>query len=292
MGQVVYLNGEFVPVEEAKVSVYDHGFLYGDGVFEGIRMYSGRVFKLEEHIRRLYHSARVIDLEIPLAPEQMSQAVLETCRRNDLDDGYIRLVVSRGPGDLGLDPRKCSRPTVTIIVDRIALFPASLLEKGLTAVTASTRRTAVDALDPRVKSLNYLNSVLAKIEGNLAGVDEILMFNHEGYVCEGTGDNVFIVRDGRVLTPPAYLGILEGITRATVIDLARELGIEAGETVFTRYDLYTADECFLTGTAAEVVPVTVIDGRPVGDGRPGPVTRRLREAYFEYARSHGASFRD
>ncbi|MDI3299259.1 MAG: branched-chain-amino-acid transaminase [Bacillota bacterium] len=292
MGQVIYLDGEFVPVEQARVSVYDHGFLYGDGVFEGIRMYSGRVFKLEEHVRRLYHSARVVDLQIPLPPEEMSRVVLETCRRNELDDGYIRLVVSRGAGDLGLDPRKCPKPTVVVIVDRIALFPESLLEKGLTAVTAATRRTAVDALDARVKSLNYLNSIMAKIEANLAGAEEILMLNREGYVCEGTGDNVFIVRGGAVLTPPAYLGILEGITRATVLDLAREMGIEAREAVFTRYDVYTADECFLTGTAAEVVPVTTVDGRPVGDGRPGPVTRRLREAYFEYARSHGTRFRD
>ncbi|MCL6521799.1 MAG: branched-chain-amino-acid transaminase [Firmicutes bacterium] len=292
MGQVIYLDGHFVPVEQAKVSVYDHGFLYGDGIFEGIRMYGGRVFKLEEHIRRLYHSARVIDLEIPLPPDEMSRVVLETCRRNELDDGYIRLVVSRGAGDLGLDPRKCPRPTVVVIVDRIALFPESLLEQGLTAVTAATRRTSVDALDARVKSLNYLNSIMAKLEANLAGAHEILMLNREGYVCEGTGDNVFIVRGGTVLTPPAYLGILEGITRATVLDLARELGIEAREAVFTRYDVYTADECFLTGTAAEVVPVTTVDGRPVGDGRPGPVTRRLRDAYFEFARSHGTSFRD
>ncbi|MBX5465728.1 MAG: branched-chain-amino-acid transaminase [Clostridia bacterium] len=292
MGQVIYLDGQFVPVEQAKVSVYDHGFLYGDGIFEGIRMYGGRVFKLEEHIRRLYHSARVIDLEIPLPPDEMSRVVLETCRRNELDDGYIRLVVSRGAGDLGLDPRKCPRPTVVVIVDRIALFPESLLEQGLTAVTAATRRTSVDALDARVKSLNYLNSIMAKLEANLAGAHEILMLNREGYVCEGTGDNVFIVRGGTVLTPPAYLGILEGITRATVLDLARELGIEAREAVFTRYDVYTADECFLTGTAAEVVPVTTVDGRPVGDGRPGPVTRRLRDAYFEFARSHGTSFRD
>ena len=291
MSQVVYVDGRYVDRSEAVVSVYDHGLLYGDGVFEGIRMYSGRVFKLAEHIDRLYRSARAIMLDLPVAAEEMSDIVVETCRRNELDDGYIRLVATRGIGDLGLDPSHCAATTLIVIVDKISLYPQDVYDNGMSAVTVATRRTAVDALDARVKSLNYLNSVMAKLEAGLVGAGEAIMLNAQGYVCEGTGDNVFIVRRGELITPPAYLGILEGITRATVLELAAQANIPVHEAVFSRYDLYGADECFFTGTAAEVVPVTRIDGRPIGDGKPGFVTEELRTRYFEFARERGVSFR-
>jgi branched-chain amino acid aminotransferase len=279
---VVYLDGEFVPADEAKVSVFDHGLLYGDGVFEGIRAYNGRVFKLDEHVRRLYDSARTILLDIPLTPAQYAEAVLETCRRNQIVDGYVRAVVTRGKGDLGLDPRKCPRASVFIIAAGITLYPAHCYEQGLKVITCATRRNNPTALDPAIKSLNYLNNILAKIEVNRAGADEGLMLNDLGLVAEATGDNIFLVRDGRLYTPPIAAGILRGITRDTVLDLARDLELPIHEEFFTGQFVYTADECFLTGTAAEVIPVKEVDGRPIGDGQPGAVTRRLIEAFHRY----------
>ena len=287
MGTTVYIDGRFVPKEEARVSVFDHGFLYGDGVFEGIRAYSGRVFKLTEHLDRLYESAKSILLEIPLTWKEMEQAVLETCRRNQITDGYIRLVVSRGEGDLGLDPRKCARPSVVIIADKIALYPQELYTTGMRLMTVATRRNGAEMVNPRVKSLNYLNNILAKIEANVAGFNEVLMLNAEGYVVEGTGDNVFIVKGGRLITPPSHSGILEGITRNTIMQLAREMGIPVEEKLFTRHDVYVADECFLTGTAAEAVPVVEVDGRKIGTGQPGEITAKLIAAFREYASTHG-----
>lgn len=282
-----YVDGRFVPKEEASVSVYDHGFLYGDGVFEGIRVYGGRVFKLDEHVRRLYDSAKAILLEIPMPPEEMKRVIVETVRRNGLRDAYVRPIVTRGRGDLGIDPRKCARPTVVVIVDRIQLYPERAYREGLRVVTATHRKNASDALNPRIKSLNYLNQVLARIEANLAGADEALMLNHQGYVCEGSADNVFVVRGGEVWTPPDHVGILRGVTRDTVLEIARELGIPAFERAFTLHDVYTADEVFLTGTGAEIGPVVSVDGRVIGSGRPGPVTLRLLEAYRERAQREG-----
>lgn len=272
---LVYIDGEFLPKAEAKISVFDHGLLYGDGVFEGIRSYRGRVFKLDEHLQRLYDSAKAIMLEIPISIEAMEEAVLQTLRQNDLYDAYIRLIVTRGVGDLGLDPDKCPVPTIIIITDKITLYPQKFYEVGLEIVTVSTRRNYPEAINPRIKSLNYLNNILAKIEGKQAGVVEVLMLNAEGYVVECSGDNIFFVKDNVILTPPTYLGILEGVTRNTVIDLAGELGLSVEERVFTRHDLYVADECFLTGTAAEVIPVVKIDYRVIGSGRPGTVTQKL-----------------
>ena len=287
MGLIIYLDGKFVNEEEAKVSVFDHGLLYGDGVFEGIRAYHGRVFKLKEHIQRLYESARHIALDPGIPQEQMMEIVLETCRRNNLKDAYIRLVVTRGRGDLGLDPRKCPKPFIFCIAAGIQLYPEELYERGLELVTVGTRRNAPDALDPRIKSLNYLNNILAKIEATKAGAPEGLMLNKEGYVAEATGDNIFIVKNGCLYTPPSHIGLLEGITRNTVLDLAKKLGIPAAEKVFTRHDVYTADECFLTGTAAEVIPVSHLDSRPIGDGRPGPITRKLISAFRELTKVDG-----
>ncbi len=284
---IIYLNGEFVPKEKAVVSVFDHGLLYGDGVFEGIRAYHGRVFKLDEHIDRLYDSARTIALEVPLAKEEMREVVLETLRRNNLTDAYIRLVITRGVGDLGLDPRKCSKPTIFCIAATITLYPAELYEKGLSVITVSTRRNIPTACVPRVKSLNYLNNIYAKIEANLAGVPEAIMLNAEGYVAEATGDNIFIVKKGVLITPPTYVGILEGITRNAVMDLARERGIVVEEKVFTLFDVYNADECFLTGTAAEVIPVVRVDGRTIADGVPGKMTKELIDAFHELTKVDG-----
>ena len=276
---LVYIDGEYLRQEEAKISVFDHGLLYGDGVFEGIRSYKGRVFKLDGHLQRLYDSAKAIMLKIPISIEDMEEAVLETLRRNQLHDAYIRLVVTRGVGDLGLDPDKCPVPTIIIIADKITLYPPNFYEDGLEIVTVSVRRNYAEAVSPRIKSLNYLNNILAKIEGKQAGVEEVLMLNAEGYVVECSGDNIFFFKDNVVVTPPTHLGILEGVTRNTVIDLARELGITVEEKVFTRHDLYTAEECFLTGTAAEVIPVVKIDQRTVGNGSPGIVTQKLIEEF-------------
>ncbi len=279
MERLVYVDGRFYPKSEARISVFDHGFLYGDGVFEGIRAYGGRVFRLEAHLSRLYDSAKAIMLEIPLLEAEMRDIVLESCRRNAIRDGYIRLVVSRGPGDLGLDPRKCPRATVVCIADTIALYPEELYSRGMHVMTVSTRRNAVEALNPRIKSLNYLNNILAKIEANQAGYAEVLMLDERGLVVECTGDNIFIVRGRRLITPPLWLGILEGITRAAVMEVAAAAGMEVCETPFTRLDVWTADECFLTGTAAEAIPVVECDGRKIGSGRPGPITTELIGRY-------------
>ncbi|RJX18325.1 MAG: branched-chain-amino-acid transaminase [Desulforudis sp.] len=287
MGLIIYVDGEFVPEEKAVTSIFDHGFLYGDGVFEGIRAYHGRVFKLAAHVDRLYDSARSILLNIPISKEEMTEVVLETMRRNGLRAGYIRLVVSRGKGDLGLDPRNCPRAAVFCIGASIQLYPEALYEKGLEVVTVATKRNLNEALSPRIKSLNYLNNVLAKIEASLAGTLEAIMLNAEGYVAEATGDNIFIVKDGILITPPSHVGILEGITRNTVMDLARRQGIPVEERLFTRHDVYIADECFLTGTAAEVIPVIKVDGRPIGEGVPGTMTWQLIREFRELTKTDG-----
>jgi branched-chain amino acid aminotransferase len=284
---VVYLNGEFVPKEEAKISVFDHGLLYGDGVFEGIRSYDGRVFKLDKHLQRLYNSAKAIRLKIPLDVEEMEEVVLETLRRNNLRDAYIRLVVTRGVGDLGLDPDKCPEPTVFIITDKIVLYPQKSYDEGLEIVTAATRRNIPEAINPRVKSLNYLNNILAKLEGKLANAPEALMLNTEGYVVECTGDNIFIVKNNVLITPPIHVGILEGVTRDAVIEIADEIGICSEEKAFTRYELYIADECFLTGTAAEIIPVVKIDGRTIGNGLPGTMTKKLAAEFKKLTETTG-----
>jgi branched-chain amino acid aminotransferase len=280
----VWINGKLVEKADATISVFDHGLLYGDGVFEGIRVYAGKVFRLREHLDRLYESARHIMLEIPLTREKLSQAVLDTVQANAKQEGYIRLVVTRGAGSLGLDPGKCSNPQVIIIVDDISLYPAEFYEKGLEVVTAATIRNHPDALSPRIKSLNYLNNILAKLEGLRAGCQEAIMLNHVGEIAECTGDNIFLVKNGVLRTPPLNAGILEGVTRNAVLELARSASIPTQEIPLTRHDLYTADECFLTGTAAEVVPVVKCDGRPIGSGRPGPITRQLRERFHQLVR--------
>ncbi|MDR3602462.1 MAG: branched-chain-amino-acid transaminase [Desulfosporosinus sp.] len=287
MGLVIYCNGAFVLEEEARVSVFDHGFLYGDGIFEGIRAYHGRVFRLEEHLKRLYESAKSIQLNIGISKAEMQELVLETLRRNGLKDAYIRLVVSRGKGDLGLDPLKCSRAAIFCIAAQIKIFEQSMYEHGLEVKTVAIRRNNPDSLSPRIKSLNYLNNILAKIEANQAGVVEGIMLNQDGYVAEGTSDNIFIYRDGVLRTPPLSAGILEGITRDSVLRLASELGIEAVEELFTRHDLYTADECFLTGTAAELIPVINIDGREIGAGTPGEIYKKLLVAFRAFTRVNG-----
>lgn len=282
----VYINGRLYDKEDARVSVYDHGLLYGDGVFEGIRSYGGRVFRLRQHLDRLWQSAKAIWLKIPISQEEMAQAIRDTLAINGIQDGYIRVVVTRGCGTLGLDPNKCSHPQVIIITDRIELYPPELYEKGLEIVTVSTTRNHPAALNPRIKSLNYLNNILAKIEGLQAGCIEALMLNHKGELAECTGDNIFLVRDGKVYTPPNDAGILEGITRAAVIELARdEAGLRVFEVPLTKHDVYIADECFLTGTAAEVVPVVKVDSRTIGSGRPGPITRDLMERFHRLTRN-------
>ena len=275
MKVLVYVDGKMVPKEEAVVSVFDHGFLYGDGVFEGIRVYEGNVFRLREHIDRLYESANTIALEIPMTRDQMIGATLETVAVNRKKDVYIRLVVSRGPGDLGIDPAKCRRPTIVIIADSISLYPQELYDNGATLVTASVRRIPMESLDPRIKSLNYLNNILAKIEAKRAGALEAIMLNHHGLVAECTADNLFMVKKGTLKTPDLMQGALGGITRAAVLDLARKAKIPSAETVLALHDLYNADECFLTGTGAEIVPVIMIDGRRIGDGKPGSITKKL-----------------
>ena len=284
MTNQVYIDGSLVPSEEASVSVFDHGLLYGDGVFEGIRVYGGNVFLLAEHVDRLFQSAQAIRLEIPLERQQMIDAVGETVRANEIDDGYVRLVVTRGSGTLGLDIRKTANPVVIIIADTITLYPAELYENGMPLVTASTIRNHPGALNPRIKSLNYLNNILAKIEGTDAGFLEALMLNHKGEVAECTGDNVFIITDGLIRTPPTESGILEGLTRNAVIGLAREAGYEVRETALVRHDIYTAQECFLTGTAAEVIAVVSLDGRTIGNGSPGPITQDLMARFRQLTR--------
>lgn len=279
MGLKIYLGDKLVDEAQAKISVFDHGLLYGDGVFEGIRVYSGRVFLHQQHIDRLYESAKAIRLTIPLSPSEMIAAVEETVKANHLKDGYVRLVVTRGAGSLGLDIRRTSNPQVIIIADNISLYPPETYTKGMNLVTASTIRNHPGALSPRIKSLNYLNNILARIEGTDAGMVEALMLNHKGEVAECTGDNIFIVKHGVLRTPGPDAGILEGITRNAVMELAREAGITVEECALTRHDLYVADEMFLTGTAAEVVAVVTLDGRKIGNGEPGPVTRDLLERF-------------
>lgn len=277
--QWIYLNGEYVTKEDAKVSVYDHGFLYGDGIFEGIRIYSGNIFKCREHLDRLYDSAKSIMLNIPLTYEEMEQALVETIRKNGLKDGYIRLVVSRGPGDLGLDPRRSPKAWVIIIVEQLAIYPEEAYINGLKTISVSPRRNLPDALNPKIKSLNYLNNILVKIQSNLAGVGEAIMLNSQGFVAEGSSDNIFIVKRGIVYTPPTYCGALEGITRLAIIELCARHGIPFKEEPFTLHDVYVADEVFFTGTAAEVIAVREVDGRTIGSGKAGPVTTRLLKEF-------------
>src|SRR5229473_1998437 len=273
----IYLDGKYYDERGAKISVFDHGLLYGDGIFEGIRAYNSRVFKLQEHIDRLFYSAKSILLTIPLTHEEIMEAVVHTCRRNKLRDGYVRLVVTRGVGTLGLNPNRCNHPTVIIIAGRIQLYPAELYERGMEIVTVPTVRNLHSALNPAIKSLNYLNNILAKIEANNGGCEEAIMLNAEGFVSECTGDNIFIVKAGQMFTPPLSAGALYGITRAVVIDIAREASLTVSEPNLTRFDAFNADECFLTGTGAELIPVIKIDGRVIGTGKPGPITLSLIE---------------
>jgi len=283
----IFIDGKFYSERDAKISVFDHGLLYGDGVFEGIRAYNGRVFKLKEHIDRLFYSAKAILLDIPMSPGKISEAVLASCRANKLRDGYIRLVVTRGVGTLGLNPRSCKNPSVIVIADKIQVYPAELYARGMEIVTVPTVRNLHSAVNPAVKSLNYLNNILAKIEANNAGVEEAVMLNADGYVSECTADNLFIVKQGQLFTPPLSAGALYGITRQTVIELAEAAGLKVSEPDLTRYDLFNADECFLTGTGAEIMPVIKIDGRVVGTGKPGRLTRRLVEDYHALTKVSG-----
>ena len=283
----IYMNGKLVPENQAKVSVFDHGLLYGDGVFEGIRAYNGRVFKLEEHTDRLYRSAQAIDLKMTLSKAEMNAAVIKTCKANDIKSGYIRLVVTRGVGTLGLNPYTCKAPQVIIIAGGIQLYPRELYEQGLAVITVGTLRNHTETINPRIKSLNYLNNILAKIEAMNAGCMECIMLNPQGFVAEASGDNVFVVRGTTLLTPPSWCGALEGITRQTVMELAPQHGYTVKEEVLTRYDLYTADELFLTGSAAELISVVKMDRRIIGSGKPGPVTRRLERAFRDYAQTTG-----
>ncbi len=286
----VYIDGSLHDESDARISVFDHGLLYGDGVFEGIRFYNRRVFRLEEHIRRLYDSARSILLNIPISPEEMTAAVLETCRANELNDGYIRLVITRGTGSMGLSPFRCPKASIIIIACSIQLYPDEAYQNGLVMATVATRRPTHDTLSPQVKSLNYLNNVMAKVEAIQAGAEEGLMLNDRGLVAECTGDNLFIVRDGTITTPPISAGALDGITRKVVIDTAASLGIPLREAELSRHDIFTADECFLTGTAAEVIAAVKLDQRIIGSGTPGPITNRIIEAFRSLTRSTGTPF--
>lgn len=283
----IYIDGKFYDQKNAKISVFDHGLLYGDGIFEGIRAYNGRVFKLAEHIERLFYSAKSILLKIPLTPEQMMRAVVETCRKNKIRDGYIRLVVTRGVGTLGLNPHSCLHPVVIIIADKIQLYPKEVYARGLDIITVATTRNLHSALNPAIKSLNYLNNVMAKIEAINAGREEAIMLNADGYVAECTADNIFIVKGGHLLTPPLSSGALHGVTRAVVMELARQNGLTVSEPNLTRYDLFIADECFLTGTGAEIIPVVKIDARAIGRGQPGPVTAKLVAQYHQLTQVSG-----
>ncbi|NYT06277.1 MAG: branched-chain-amino-acid transaminase [Methanomicrobiales archaeon] len=282
----VYIDGKYLPEGEAKVSVFDHGLLYGDGVFEGIRAYNGRVFRLQDHIDRLYDSAKTIDMEIPLSKDEFSGVILETMRRNNLKDGYIRPIVTRGAGTMGLDPRKCPKPTVICITIAWGAMYGDLYEKGLTAVSVSVRRNPAESMPPNVKSLNYLNNILAKIEANYKGGDEAILFDTNGYVSEGSGDNIFVVKNGVLITPPT-LNNLRGITRQVVLEIAETLGLPLKEQNIGYFDLYTADEVMVTGTAAEVAPITLIDGRKIGTGRPGPITKQLMASFRTIADNEG-----
>jgi branched-chain amino acid aminotransferase len=296
MEPIVFIDGQWYPKSQAKVSVFDHGLLYGDGVFEGIRSYRGLVFKLEEHLQRLWESAHTLMLEIPMTRSKMESVIVETLRRNKLTDAYIRVIVTRGTGDLGLDPAKCKTATVIVIADKIVLYPEALYQKGLEIITVPTVRNHPEAVNPSVKSLNYLNNILAKIEAKNSGCVEALMLNHLGYVVECTGDNVFIVKEergrGRVLlTPPVYLGVLKGITRSAILEIAERKKIACEERVLTRHDLFNADEMFLTGTAAEVIPVVKVDGRVIGNGKPGPTTGTLLREFHRLTRRDGVRYK-
>lgn len=285
--QWIFLDGEYVKKEDAKVSVFDHGVLYGDGCFEGIRAYNGEVFKLKEHINRMFNAARAIELVIPYSKQELSDIVLETCRKNGITDGYIRLVVTRGVGDLGLSPLKCPKPTVFCIAATIALYPPEFYEKGLRVITSTYRRNKATIIDPQIKSLNYLNNILARAQADRMGAPEALMLTEEGLVAECTGDNIFIVKDGEIWTPPIHLGILDGVTRSSVIEIAQKAGYTVREKAFTLYNVYSADECFLTGTAAEIIAVTDIDGRIIGDGTAGAITKNLLDEFQDYVKGKG-----
>lgn len=290
MSRVVYINGKFVPEEDAKISVYDHGLLYGDGAFEGIRVYSRKVFKLREHIARLFRSAHALMIELPLTPDQFEEAILTTLRTNEITDGYVRLTITRGIG-LGLCPRGVKNPTVIIMTDKLSLYPQEMYRDGLQVVTVSTRVPLPQSIEARIKSLGkYVCNIQAKLEANRVGAGEGLMLNAQGYVAEATGDNVFIAAGRKLITPPSYAGILEGITRNTVMELAEGMGITVVETLFTLFDVYSADECFMTGTAAEVIPVTKVDGRTIGSGKPGDMTNKLISAYLELTRTSGVPY--
>ena len=285
----IYINGKYYSRENAKVSVFDHGLLYGDGVFEGIRAYGGKIFKLKEHIDRLFESAKTIMLKIPLSRERLVGDVIKTVRANKLRDAYIRLIVTRGVGKLGLNPFICKQPQIIIIAHKIILYPKTFYKNGLNVITVPTQRNLVEAVNPRIKSLNYLNNVIAKIEAINAGVPEAIMLNSLGYVAECTGDNIFIIKGGVIKTPPLFMGVLEGITRNEIIKLADRLGFEVKEVVFSRHDVFNADECFLTGTAAEIIPVIKVDRRPIGNGKPGKITKRLMAAFRELVRREGVA---
>ena len=285
----IYVDGKYCDEKNAKISVFDHGLLYGDGIFEGIRAYNGRVFQLKEHIDRLFYSAKAILLDIPMSHGEMMKAVVETCRQNGIRDGYIRLLVTRGIGTLGLNPHRCKDPSIIIIADKIQLYAPELYEKGMEIITAPTTRNLHSALNPAIKSLNYLNNILAKMEANIAGCEEAVMLNAEGFVSECTGDNIFIVKARRVFTPPLSAGALHGITRGVVMELAREEGVSVAEPNLTRYDLFNADECFLTGTGAEVGPVVEVDSRRIAAGTPGPITQRLIAAFRDLVMREGTS---
>lgn len=285
----IYINGEYYAPNEANISVFDHGYLYGDGVFEGIRFYNSRIFRLKEHMERLYKSAKAIWMTIPLSNEEFNKAVVESVRRSGLKDGYIRVIVSRGKGDLGLDPRKCKTATVVIIPDTIKIYPQEMYDNGMTIITVPTRRNINEAVNPKIKSLNYLNNIMAKIEAINVGYEEALMMNDMGFVVECTGDNVFFVTKGKLFTPATFHGALSGITRSVVIELAQKRGVEVVRTTVSRYDLYTADECFLTGTAAEIIPITKIDARAIGSGKPGEITTALIKDFKDLVNSEGVS---
>jgi len=294
---IVYINGRFVDEAEAKISVFDHGFLYGDGIFEGIKAYNGRIFALDEHVNRFYESAQSIQLELPLSRDEMKKAILETVRRNDLRDAYIRPVASRGKGTLGLDPKNCAKATVVIIVDAETRHPEdigvkSLSQKGIRVITTSFRRNGPDVLSPRIKSTNYLNNIMAKLQANAVKVQDAIFLNEQGFVCELTGDNLFIVKRSRVMTPPLWCGILDGVTRRAVLRIAEEVGLEATEEPLTLHDLYTSDECFCTATRVEVVPVVWVDGRQIGSGTPGPITSQITKKFIEKVNKEGAPVYD
>jgi branched-chain amino acid aminotransferase len=287
----VYIDGKFYPKADAKVSVFDHGFLYGDGIFEGIRLYEGNVFRLEEHLERLEMSAKAILLQLPWTRKEIADIVCESCRRNNLTDGYIRLIISRGVGDLGLSPKTCPKPSIICIADKITLYPEALYTTGMKIITAATRRISPAALPPMIKSLNYLNNILAKMEALQHGYHECIMLNDQGYVAECTGDNIFLIHKGRLLTPASHAGALIGITRQVALEVAEQLGLKVCETNLTRYDVWNADECFLTGTAAEVIPVIEVDGRSIGNGKPGPMTARILESFRKKVSKEGTRIR-